>query len=273
MFTKKSFDGFVLIELIISMLLAITIIGSLFEIYLINQKSDRLQSALSQLQENTITVSNILNSAIHQTGLLNCLRLSANFNVRAYQNYSFTVNEKLQGNTNEIIVKYMDNASAVLQSMSENSLVLSNDIKFNVEDLLIISNCEHAEIFKVASIKFHKNLQIIIPEQALFYHYSPPTEVAQFVINRYFIAKTNRKNTNKSPIYALYVENNKPQKLELIENINAMKMHYFINQNYLTKEIDSNQIIDWSKITAIGIDLTIHSPPLTKIIHLYANLP
>ena len=113
-----------------------------------------------------------------------------------------------------------------------------------LKNILIISDCRHAEIFTVKNVIIFHDSQKIISSFPLRYAYGQDAEITRMAINHYFIAKTTRKNTS-----ALFVKDIKQRTTELVENVS--NMHIVFNG------------------ASVQIDLDFIASPFKKTWHLY----
>jgi Tfp pilus assembly protein PilW len=269
-----------LIELIITIAIALLLLSVIFEMYLANVRTYRFQNALYQLQANAKTAIDILTTAIHRAGYIGCAPLTADFPVAPYLSYSLTPHNKIHSTeANELVIRHMSVANAVLVEPinSTGSLSVSHHVRFAPGDILMISDCKQADIFQVKEVKRVRGRQIIYPVHPLQYQYDQQAEVGQLHITTYFIAKTRRKNRDGTPIYSLFVKDQQKRAAELVENVKKMTIRYAINQDANTRgrtiiEVTQDKIDDWSKVVGVAIDLTLTSLPLEKDWHLYATV-
>jgi hypothetical protein len=220
-------------------------------LYLISEKSTHLQQALTHIQDDAHDAIYILTSEIKKAGNIGCARLTSDFPVAAYREYTLTAENKRIVHDHELIIRYMDYPHASLLKITNHSLWVSNHAKFLEEDILVISDCKHAEMFQVAQIKMEENKQKLITTSPLKYHYEKNAEISRLQINRYFIDKTRRTYSDGSSIYALFVETKDHRKLELVANISAIQF---------TRDVQSG----------VNISLQVTSPPFKKQWYAYA---
>lgn len=253
-----------------TIILGLIILSCLWEIYTLSELQHRRQVALSHIQNNAQTASEVLISAIHQAGDIGCARLTENFPVISYQHYSLNNKNKLSGTQNEITVRYMEFPRASLQkSMHDYSVIdTTSNVRFKVGDIVIISDCHRAEIFKISSSTIKYPFQKIISQQPLHHLYMPYAEVGRLIINKYFVAKTNRNNGQRKFIDALYEQDFYLYKNEIVEGIQQMQISYVVQ----TSDIDAKNIGDWSKVIGVNIKFLVSYTPFSKPWYLYANL-
>ncbi|RDI48811.1 PilW family protein [Aquicella lusitana] len=269
---KFNHAGVTLVELLVVMTLGMLLISFLLSIYLASQRSYHIQTALGQIQDNAKTAVAILQTDIRKAGYIGCARLSKDFNA-IYSSYSITPQTRLTGHTAEITVRYMGTPIVTVKKSKDSStLVASNESNFSSGDVLMISDCNHVEMFRVKAVSRSNASQTIMTAQPLQNHYDGNAEIGRVEINRYFIARTNRKNPDGSFIYALFLTDVKQHKIELVENIRDMRVLYSILQGNKITEVSSEKIEDWSKVTGVAIELDVTAPPVKVTWHLYVSL-
>lgn len=259
----KSHSGFGLIELMIAVTIGLLLLSMILQIYLTNLNSYRLQLALNQVQQNAKTAIDILNTEIHQAGYIGCAHLTYDFPIFSYPPYTLMSHNKISSQkVDEITIRRADFPAAVLiEPMQDTSILsVSHHVRFSSGDILIISNCNQAEIFEVKEIKSFQGGQKIISHYPLHHQYEQQTEVSRFVINTYFIANTHRRYANGKPIYSLFVKDINQRKSELIEGIQQMRIRYLINHD------------EASSVAGVSIDFNVVSQSLNKVWHLYAAM-
>lgn len=257
------------------MILSLLIISLVFTTYLANQKNQNLENELNHIQQNARNSIDILKNAIHQTGEMNCGKITNNFPVFPFEHYSFNSKNKLSGNDHEFTIRYMDiKRSVFLKKINKDRLILTtdNNVQLHANDILIISDCKQAEIFKVKSIEINSHGQKIFLQNPLHYWFIPYAEIARLKIDHYYIGQTDRKNEKKRTIFALYLKDIYGQKSELVENINDMKLIYSISKDSKIINSSAKNIVDWSHVVGIGIDLTLASQTYVKHWYTYATI-
>jgi type II secretory pathway pseudopilin PulG len=232
--------GFTLIETMVTMLVGLLLLSVLLEIYVSANKSLKLQTALYHIQDNAQQAIAVLSREIQQAGNIGCPRLSKDFPIIPFASYELNANNKLFGsNLNELIVRYALYPNNFLSENMRNkqSIMTNKEVHFNPGDILLISNCKQAEIFRVKQILDHTNgWQEIIPLIPLHNKYQQPAEVSKFIINKFYIAASNTRGFNGKFINALFLEDIHHYKTELIPGINQMRIQYTIRQGGVKQE-------------------------------------
>lgn len=272
--SNKNIKGAILIELMMATGLSLLLLSFLLGIYLTSQHSYRLQAALNHIQDNAKTAIDILNSDIKKSGYIGCARLTVDFPMVSSVDYSLTPQNKLVGTHSEIIVRHAAFPSAELQETMHDAQTLdvSKETRFSAGDILLVSDCAHAEIFQAEAVSSSRASQKIIASHPLHHQFNQYAEVSCVEINKYFIAKTRRSNQDGSPVYSLFIEDISHHKTELVEGINRMQIHYYFVQKGKLTEISASQIDDGSKVAGIAINMELVSHPIKKTWYTFVSL-
>ncbi len=265
----KKIKGVVLIELLIAALLGAMIIIFLMQMYLASARSEQLQQALQQIQMNGKNAAAMLLTAVQRTGQIGCMQLGADYPKLVYQTDTLTAQNKLMGNDEMFTVRGMEYLSTATASAKNNVVLLAaKNQAIKSEQLLVIADCQHAELLKIANVS-DQRLQTVNP---LKNNYENDAEIGRFVIEKYFIAKTNRFYSNGEAVYALYREDNNEGKMELVEGIQQMKINYVLKKGGTLSEVAAAQVGDWSQVVAATFELTVVAPPFKKIWYVYGAI-
>ncbi len=259
--------GTILIELMISVMLSLVLLLSFFELFIFIERNIHQQAALNQIQHNAETVIGALRSSIHQAGYIGCARLTADFPIHNNTAYSLTSRNKIQAlNAGPLIVRHASNTHAtLLKTMQDHFIIHANKtIHFYPNDVLLISDCKSADIFKVKYVYTTRGMQKMMPDTALHHAYAKNSEIARLVWNEYRIesAKNNHKKT-------LYMEDIHHQKIPLVDDVEEIHIDATVRQDSSYKEISASQVDDWSKVVGLSIALTLSAPPYKKRWYTY----
>jgi type IV pilus assembly protein PilW len=273
---KTSCRGLTLIEVIIAMGMALLLLTFLLKLYLNASYSQRLQNALIHIQDNARTSLAILNTSIQQAGYIGCLRLTSDHPRLSYSQYSINLHNKLVGiGAHEIIIRHALFPAATLKKSSENQVTLYADVhtRFSSGDILLISDCKHAELFQAANVSIASNSQKITAASPLQFDYSPYAEIARFEIEHYYAAKTKHTHQDGSPIYALFKEDKiKNRVIEVVDDITALNFLFTLHRPGHLEDVPASAVEDWSKVVGVTIQLETQYSPLKKIWHSYIAL-
>lgn len=225
-FLKKML-GTTLIELMIALVLGVMMVGFLLELYMQSQKSNQLLATVNIIQNNAKTALDLLSSDISKAGYIGCSYLDESFQVYSQEDFSLSKKSKIDiKNANEIVVRYAGHPSVLLSRPIEGNRIIhtTSEVKFSPGEVMIISDCKQAEIFIIENSYMIEGKQKMTASRPLQLHFSSYAEISRLEINKYFVEKTNRKDKKGSIIYALYRQDIKGRKLELVEGVSEMKI-------------------------------------------------
>jgi type IV pilus assembly protein PilW len=270
----RRYLGSILIELMLAVTLGLMLVGFVFEMYLASQKSYRLQIALNHIQDNAKTAIDSLTDDIRKAGHIGCARLTNEFPIVSNVPYSITPQNKLIGSHSELTVRYVEPHGVVLrESMIDNTtLYTTAEIHFSIDDIVVISDCKQADIFQVGEVVLSRGVQMIIPVHPLHHHYEQYAEIGRLAINHYAVAKKNRKNSDGTQVFSLFVDHIKQHKTEWVADINSLQLLYSVNQKGKLTDVPASAIEDWSNVVGVAIDVELVFPPIKKIWHAYVSL-
>ncbi len=210
--------GFSLVEMMVALTISLILSALLLNHYVDANGALSMQTSMYHLQEVVNISNDVITQEIQQAGYIGCAKLAPGFPIRHYQQYSLTYANQLMVTGESIISRHASSLHAALLSISadKKSLYVSDNISFKPNDILIISDCQHAEIFKVKNI-FHLNQQIKVETIApLDGDFSVNTEVAYFESNRLFLKKLSK---NKK---ALFIEDVNLFHRQITEGVEAL---------------------------------------------------
>lgn len=278
MYNRRShYVGITLIELMISLTISFLILTLLTTLYITSQQNLSLQIAINTIQENAQAALNLMRNDIHNAGLIGCARLTSDFPLINHTNIIFNTNNRISGTNHSITIRHAGLMSNnLIQAMNDDiSLYISNN-HYKMGDVVILSDCQSAEIFQITKIESTNNHSAkIIFSTPLARRFDQTAELRLLEINTYAIHPTSRTNTVGKLISALYLQNIKNRNNELIEGIDALEMKYTIIHAGAIMTVNADQISDWSALIGVHIALTVSAAnflPLKKIWYGYAVL-
>lgn len=206
--------GLSLLEVLLALSMSLFLIATLTHLYLQHHRSFLQQQRYLDVSESALKVIGLLQDEINMAGHVGCARLSADFHVRSYQGNTITIDNSLVVSANELSVRYQSYPTAILLRGNETnrSLLVGADVRFSANQLLLIADCVHAEIFSVKSINVAGSNQRIAMKDPLFYRYAAGAEIGHLVIRSYMTTD-----------HLLRIENN--GRHEIIQS-NIQQLHF-----------------------------------------------
>lgn len=267
-------SGVMLIELMIALTISFVVMAALVEMYLSNQKSYKLQTALSDIQFNAKSAIAFLAADIQAAGRIGCARLSADFPLESATSYTMTLKNKLTVINANLSVRHAEQVTGRLKEAMQQPTILQVETRENyqVGDILVIADCNKAEIFKIAHVSNSHGLKRITSTEPLHDLYDQHAEIARFSINEYSVEKTQQKNVEGSPIYALFKRDIKHQKIKVATNLSNLQMHFTVQSDGEWLDLSSDDIEDWSKVVGVAIEFDVTASTIKKHWHSYIAL-
>lgn len=278
--------GLSLTELLIAISLSGLLILCLAWLLSLGRKNFEQQRAQQQLFNQARQVEIIFREAVQHAGYLGCRTLEQqplphyNASIEGYNavsghqwqpqlpNY---MDRKIKANTDVLVVRFLQPENSLLQqAMSDlsSSIRLSQDIYAAQGSIAVVSDCFHADLFTVRNDALNN-----FSHPPLTQRYGTNARFGLLQDQVYFIKATARHYHNKQIIYALYRQDNKKRKIELVSGIDELKIEYATQGNtFLT----ANKISHWPSVHKIKFSFISHvvvaGKPLSKNFHLIVRL-
>lgn len=243
--------GISLVELLIALAIGLLLLVCVIEIFNSQKQLYQFSQSLARLQENGRMAIVSLSRDVRMAGFVGCGRLSE------MQIQGLAVGDSVVGwhsgysttsiRFPELSKNLVSNADVLLIQTVESTLVnLQDKRKFQPRDVLLISDCHHAEVVRASDFRLH-------------YIYQKDAQVGHLLKIVYYIGKTNRNNKLGNPIYALYRRDlNGPAQVsaELVEGVEDMQVIYGVKTS--ENNIDfytADKVPDWSQVQGVQIKL------------------
>jgi prepilin-type N-terminal cleavage/methylation domain-containing protein len=271
MYRRKN-CGLTLIELLIAMLLSSIVLLTAYTLLNYQQHYFAQHKAQIQLEQNKRFAQFMLSNAIRQAGFFGCRSLAnskitnhASDNkspnnkslvaVFAYQAMgsswrpALPAGIKVKPGTDVLAIMYVNPSTAILSTpmlKPTDYISLNKTSLFNSGDIVVISDCEHADIFTIKQINgYKKQLQHTTP---LSKAYGIPTEVGQLMHYLFYI----------QPDDSLYMLDNSKIPEELVDHISNLKL-LFATLDAPSNFVTANAINDWSQVHSVEVELPDYS--------------
>ncbi len=273
----KRARAFSLIELIITLAISSIVVLAIFTIYL-NIKTHYLaQQALIQTQENARLAIHLLRQSAHTAGFMGCLAFndeavihnhtlvdfSADTMIRGYRGSGTnwqpslpnTLTGKVKADSDVLQITGVDFNLAIVSEVmqSSNQIVTSTPMSFKQNEVLVIADCQQAELFVAANVRSSGDQQIITSSQPLSKHYQRNASVGRLQTQLFYIRDSQRKNLKGDAIFSLYSETNGTTE-ELVAGIENLRLYFALSHNgNIAEYLNAAQINDWQKVVALDI--------------------
>lgn len=221
-------NGFTIIEFLIAMSLGTLLLSVLIFIYIDSEKKFDTQIKMGQVEEHARFTIEVLKEAIQKAGYIGCAQLTDDFPFITHDYFSLKKDKPVVIKDNAITLwkAKLKHANLTVPLQTKTELRVSLRPFFVMDEVLLLSDCKHAELLKVRSIAKTATTQIITTEKPLIYDYDVDAELSALEIMTFFIEETDRLSSNKKPIWALYLKNINNHVEELVEEIQALQFQF-----------------------------------------------
>lgn len=266
--------GFSLIEMMVALLLSLLSLSALLEMYATSQRNLLLQSQMQAVSENAQAASYLIMTEIHRAGYIGCARLTPDFPMHGVGPFNLTPTNKLIAESNRFTVKYAATPEAELvRPMSDDlNLTVNETVRFTAGDWVVISDCQHAEIFRVQQAASNHHQQYLVASAPLQNQYDQHARISHFVSQTYYIAKTGRIDRHHQPIYALFSESGDGSKWERVAGVQAMEFAVTVRREGQWLVLPPDAIQEGEHVIAINATLSLYQEGLRSKWPVFAAL-
>lgn len=250
-----------MLELLIAMMLGMVLLGMLMNAVNILLTNIKLQNALQELQLSASTFAEMLGKEIERAGYIGCAKLSDNFPVFTRTQFNLTAANKIVGDAHKLTIRYQAFPNALLQKQIGAILQANKRVMFALHDVLVISDCAHAEIFTVKHITEQQDAQLIQPASKLKFVYTRGAEIGKLKINQFYLA--NKSNT-------LIYQDIQQRKYTLFSHMKKLNFDYLIKRNQQVIRVKAEAIANWSSVIGVIVEYQFENPYYPKSWYLYA---
>ena len=254
-------QGYSLIELMIAISLSLFLSMGIINIFIYSKNIYQLTQSLKTIPTKARLAFYLLSHDIRMAGFIGCVRLrDLSLNKHLSGDTSLVVWHKgyttaklslpkltrYQKDSDAILIQFLDPNTFPIKEAKSNHIVLVHRRVFRPKDVLLISDCQHAELIHWNNIH-------------LTYHYQMESEIGFFNKIIYYIADTGRINEIGQRVYALYRRNlnqsfYKPT--ELIEGIKRMSIKLGMkNRDGTLYYKNANEVKHWANARSVEIRL------------------
>jgi len=298
-------QGMALVEIMISITIGLILIAGVIQLFVSNKATYTLTEGQARVQENARFTMSILSRDLRMAGNAGC----TNSNMLSYDTAGASVIpvENIVDNppafsvvnpetfitgindagvnalpgivpgTDAITIQRASEASSQLaETMADKSAdiqLIANAGQWQEDDILFISDCRHATIFRATGVAVDNVSGVVTiahavgagGNTAIFPKmYEPDARVMTFVRNTYYIADTGRVNQAGEPIHSLYFRPNGGAPVELAEGVSDMQITYGENTNggataTADTYVDADGVTNWRDVVSIRIALLVDS--------------
>jgi hypothetical protein len=216
-------DGFTLLEVLLAIMLSLFVCALLFKIIINADSAWRRQQDQVTTIEKALTTKTILQNAITHAGYLGCQSAYGNVTVVDHLHAYKDVHPWLQVTPDTLDVMYLSpEATQVLELPGADEVLVGESFSIKAGDVVVISDCRHAEIVKASSVRTANQKTKIVFEQSLSYEYEGFVTIGKLIVNQFYLKNTSRRDERGNRIKSLYVRNTSGRNQETVLGINAL---------------------------------------------------
>lgn len=230
-YTLNSSRAIILLETLIALALSFLLFSWLSMNYLFLSLNHTMQLSWSMMQENFNLAMQILTNEIRLSGYLGCVKLNNLPSLRYSNLYTLSANNKVLITKDYLgqdilSVTHRSLASSILLKamLKPDELYASTNLVFMPGDIVVISDCNHADFVAIAEIQVINHQQKIFLTKKLHTLYGVNAEIGLLELNTYTIRNDG----------GLYRRNIKGEVIQLVRGIKQMNFKdYYINSGQL----------------------------------------
>lgn len=288
--------GLSLVELMIAMLVGLLLTAAVIQVFISSKNTFRMQESMARLQENGRFAVSYLANDIRMAGYMGCANIDrvavnniaeASQGVPAVANFdSDTVivgtDSVPAGNiwgaapgTDMLVVQKVNSGGLRLTgNMTTNDAniqVVDNSLNVKAGDVLFITDCINADIFRATNVSNSGGSKVTIAHANsanssvnLSKLYGSDAEVLMFESVAYYVKDTGRTTPSGDAIRALYVQRQAGKtaesapSYELVEGVQDMQLEFGVDtgsDNLVDVYRTANNVTDWSKVISARFSL------------------
>jgi len=251
--SKRVCSGLMLTDVMLAIILSLLLLSILFELYLAAHKSLKQQHDFLDMQDNAAAVINALSNEIREAGYIGCPRLDDNFHVISHLPWIISQTNRLVGTeAGELTVRHAGQPVSLISLSADHDVITTDNSRhFSGSDVLLVSDCKHAELVIAEKVNAGKKTQKIKLAQALQYAYEPPAEVSKLIQNTFYLAR------KKGDVYSFMLRDINGISHELAAGISSLNLLYSVKTTNAWKDTPAKNVMNWSEVSAVAIDLQI----------------
>jgi type IV pilus assembly protein PilW len=276
--------GVSMVELMIAMLLGLFLMAAMLQLFSSNKSTYTNMEGLSQIQENARAGIERLKSRVRMAGYMGCSNLDIlEPNNITVPTVNFNANVLITGtdndsNTSNSIVDATDTVSIISATLANTALsadmtaddsdvLLTNPKHFQVNDLMIITDCENADIFRISNIDTsglvveHKTTTGVNSSNILSKAYlANSTRVMSMQNVTYSVQDTSRVDESGNAVLSLFETPTGGARIEIMTGVEDMQITYgedTSNDGEADVYRDASTVASWANVVSIRINLLV----------------
>lgn len=267
---SQKLKGGTLLEVLLALSISLMLFATILELYGSSKRHHQLQFHLHQLQDHVQTMTDLISNEIKRAGHIGCARLTKDFPIISHVTTTINQHNQLSGTDHHISVRYAAFPHDILVKPTSDSstIYISDTVHYEPQEIIIISDCQKAEITQITKVGRKGPYQKIILSYPLTSSFKQGAEVAKLHINDYFIEASPEKNADTQILYTLYQKNIHQNKIAVVDHITQLTFLYAENGAI---EKPAQQIQNWDHLSGVAIKVAFSIHQLNKQQYVYIS--
>lgn len=300
-FPLHSQRGMTLVEIMIAVTIGLILTAGVIQLFISNKVTYTLAEGQARIQENARFATAIISRDLRMAGYMGCgnsamqgddtgtpqiyvnnlvrdpdpnVTFDLDATIRGVENATSGEQPSIVPGSDTVTIRRASEQSANLTgnmtARNANIQIDSNPAGWEAGDVIFITDCQNADIFKATSVSSgagkitiaHANNVNI--DNKLSREYDATAMVLSFIANTYYVADTGRTNKDGEAIHSLYYTDVNNDAVELIEGIGDMQVTYGVNTDGGTiptvdSYVDANGVANWADVVSVRLALLVDS--------------
>lgn len=294
---RRSARGFTLIELMISVVLGLIVIGGVVSVLLANKRSYRTNEGLGQIQESARTAFELMARDIRQAGANGCdnnNRVGNVLNNGAWWSTWFGITGFDDVDTDTAVIDGVSFQERVIGTDSIHVQSVTGDVRpvqlhnaaattirfaaatpFVANDVLLVCDIDHAAIFRATAYDAatftlthgasgsNCSSGLGYPTQCSgagnIYAFPMNAQVARLTATTWYVGNNDRPDEGGRSLYRIALNSAGATNIEeIVAGVTDMQLQYGMNGSQEIRNAD-DAALDWARVNSVFITLTIDS--------------
>lgn len=282
--------GLTLIELMLALMIGIVLVGGMTQLFIANKRTLQVQNGLATVQEVGRFATHTLAKAIRSAGYFSCPGLQilspnviangvpANLATIDLSDILDGADDLTAGNalgakagTDSLTVRGGGAGFGITGNTTPanaNVQVTAGIHTMEADDLILITDCEAADLFRATSVSRANGMVTIAhgndgnSTNRLSKEYGADAFITEVGQETFFIADSGRSNASGKPIFSLFRMDITGNRFEMIEGVSDMQLEYGVDSDYnrvVERYVNAAAVGNWDQVIAVKLFLLVDS--------------
>ncbi len=233
--------GFSLLELLSVLSVSSILLFSVYSLFFHQQQRQYEHQNLLKADENVRLAFHLLKKQIQVAGEASCARVD----IPVIYGFSDVIRVEKAAYERANLAREMKNP--------HDAIAIAQKNLFEKGDVVLITDCVHADFFVVNTVNESATGQVIYP-QHLSRSYGMDAQVMLWQVDTFYLAPS----ASDPSILALYQKTLSPEQpaKELVAGIDTLQVQYALS-GHTANFVSANEVFDWKKVKGVSISLGI----------------